>query len=729
MKESTKAFRYTAIALEIMEKLLGSKFSVRGLEKLPPHPVMFVANHFTRSETFFVPYLIYKHTGRQVRCLADSSLYVGVLGKFLRSVGTISTKNSKRDNIILNDLISGEYDWMIYPEGSMIKSKEIKNEGSFMSYTPYRIGPVRTGSAVLALKSQLYRDNMIEAFNKKDSESLRGLEKEFGVSYREYFKDINTYIVPLNITYYPIRPGENKIKKLISRFVKNIPSQVREELEIEGNFLLGADIDLSFGEPMNLAEYAKTTRDTIQQLPLIKYDTKNNFILRYLRSRLTSDFMSQIYSNIQINLDHIFSAALHHFDEQEIEIGRLKRVIYLSAAILQKTKRYRLNQSIFEENLVKIFNDEPHHEFDSVLDLAQRQGVLTKTFDGKIRIEKSAFNKSCDFHEIRLENTLQVIANEFFLLDGANAVVKRNSKISDDDLRKKVFEEIYRFDLENFAADYEINYDKNFSKNKSVGSPFFLDSRAKSAARVRSSGIILVHGYKSAPKEVEALANFLNGFGLKVYAVRLRGHGTAPADLKNVSWQDWYDSVQRGYSALSNVVSRVVIVGFSTGGLLSLLSCANKKNRAEKVCGVVAINAAAKLVDIKARMVPGINLWNEMLDRFHIQKGKLEYVDDEPENPHINYSRNYIHGVNELEKLMSVCEKNLQNIAVPSLVIQGDCDPVVSPKSGRIIYDKIASEQKFLSELNFSNHGIINSVGKEEVFESIREFLAKIKII
>ena len=170
MKKATKAFRYTSFALEILERVFGSKFSVQGLEKLPQHPVMFVANHFTRSETFFIPYLIYKHTGRQVRCLADDSLYSGILGKFLHSVGAVSTKNSKRDNIILHDLISGEYDWMIYPEGGMIKSKEIKNEGSFMSYTPHRIGPVRTGSAVLALKSQLYRENFNEAFESNNSD-------------------------------------------------------------------------------------------------------------------------------------------------------------------------------------------------------------------------------------------------------------------------------------------------------------------------------------------------------------------------------------------------------------------------------------------------------------------------------------------------------------------------------------------------------------------------------
>ena len=396
---------------------------------------------------------------------------------------------------------------------------------------------------------------------------------------------------------------------------------------------------------------------------------------------------------------------------------------------MQKSKRYRLSHSLFEENLVKIFSDEPHQEFDSVFNLAQKQGIITKTTDGKIRIEKSSFGKKYDFHEIRLENTLQVIANEFFLLEGANSLVKRNTKIADEELRIKVFNEIYQCDLETFNRDYEINYDKNFSKDKSIGKPFFLDSREKASARVRCSSILLIHGYKSAPKEVEAMANFLNGFGLKVYAVRLRGHGTAPSDMKNITWQDWYDSVQRGYSALKNVSSRVMIVGFSTGGLLGLLSSARKKNYTNKLCGIVAINAAMKLVDIKARMVPGINLWNEMLDHFNFNKGKFEYVDDQPENPNINYSRNYIHGVNELGKLMTICEDRLADINIPSLIIQGDKDPVVDPSSGKIIYNKISSEQKFLAEPHFSNHVIINSTEKEEVFELIREFLVKVQII
>ncbi len=726
---TSKTFHYAALALRVLEKVLGSNFSVSGIEKLPQQPIMFVANHFTRAETFFIPYLIYKHTGRQVRCLADSGLYHGALGKFLESVGTISTKHKDRDNVILKDLILGDYDWMIYPEGSMLKSKETKSDHGFVNYTPQRVGHVRTGSAVLALKSQLYRDSIAEAFAKNRTEDLREFESRLGVEYRNYFGDINTCIVPLSITYYPLRPGENKIQKLAARLIKKIPKQVAEELEIEGNLLLGAEINIHFGDPINLGEYGKSARNPIHQIPIIKNETKVNLVLRYLKSRLTNDFMEKIYSDIQINLDHLFSAALYNFGGAEIEIGHLKRIIYLSSTMIHKCGKYRLNHSIFEESLFKIFIDEPHKEFDSVFELAVKQGLIEETGDGKILIKKDLFKKSYDFHEIRRENSLQVVANEFSLLEMASSIVRKNAKIPDDELRRKVFTEIHKHDLEIFHTDYAIHFDEKFSKEKSVGAPFFLDSRSKVSSRIRRVGILISHGYKSAPKEVEPLAQFLNGFGFKVYATRLRGHGTSPLDLRDVSWEDWYSSFQRGYAALQNICSKIVIIGFSTGGLLSLLSCARKNKISKKIAGVISINAALKLLDIKARMVPSINIWNEMLERFHIEKGRFEYVDDSPENPHINYSRNYIKAVNQLEKLMEVCERHLGEISVDALVIQAKQDPVVNPVSGKIIYEKIKSSEKTLSEIDFSNHVVINCPRKDEVFEVIRGFLVKLKLL
>ena len=723
---ATKTFRYSAIIMKLLTKIVGSRFSVEGFENLPDKPVMFVANHFTRFETFVIPYLIYKHTGRQVRCLADASLHHGMFGRFLERVGTIATDNTHRDRIILKDLITAEYDWMIYPEGSMIKSKEIEKHELFINHTPYRTGPVRTGSAVLALKAHLYRQDLIEAHNANNTELLSSFKKALDVEYCEYFKNLDTYIVPLSVSYYPIRPGQNKVEILARKLIEKMPQRTIEELEIEGNLLASAEINLHFGKPISIAEYVKSARELIYQIPIIKNETKTNFVIKYFKNRLTTDFMARIYSDLQVNLDHVFSSALQHISEKEVALDHFKRIIYLSASMIRKSGKYRLNQSLAEENLFKIFTDEAHAEFDSAFQLAKNIGEVEELEGGIIRINKIFLRKTYDFHAIRIENTLRVIYNEFSLLEIANNIVKRNSRLPFEELRRHIFDDLCKKDKEIYEADYEIYFDKNFSKDKSVGMPFFLNSHIKTSSKIRKIGILICHGYKSSPQEVAALANFFNGFGFKVYVVRLKGHGTSPVNMKDVTWHDWYDSMQRGYAILRSICSKVIVVGFSTGGLLSLVSASHKTHG---LAAIVSINAALKLNSISARMVPGINIWNEMLEKLHIDRGKFEYVDDVPENPNFNYSRNYLKGVEELEKLMTVCHAALPKISAPTLIIQASHDPVVDPASGKMIYNNIKSRNKMLFEPDFKNHVIINGERKEEVFAMIKEFLRTLNLV
>jgi len=717
-----KSFRYASFAMNILERLLGSRFTVSGIEKIPKQPVLFVANHFTRSETFFVPYVINKITSRHIRCLADSKIFVGAFGKFLRSVGTVSTKDPDRDNIILHDLISADYDWMIYPEGSMVKSKEISFDGLFTSNTPYRVGPIRTGASVLALKSELYRQDLINASLTNNQNIIAEYKQNFGFNFDiAKIQNLHTNIVPVNITYYPIRPGDNKIKNIALKLIKNLPSQISEELEIEGNILMDSIIDINFGDPIDVAQYINSTKSVIAKIPIIKYETKNNFVIKYYRTKLTNDFMAKIYLNIQINFDHLFIASLINFSDNKIQIDHLKRIIYYSAILLAKSKKYRLHNLLLEENIFTIFNDEKFTQFDDVFELALKQNIISKISDKEIQIYKTQLNKKLDFHHIRIENTLLVIFREFDLLESANSIVKRTCNIDDLELKNLVFENITKSDLNDYENDFNQYFDKNFSKDKSVGAPFYqiIDSS--------KYAIILVHGYKSAPKEMNDLANFLNENQISTYNVRLKGHGTAPINLQYCEWMDWYQSMQRGYCALSNKFENLVIIGFSTGGLLSLLS-GSQKNKNPKLKAIISINSALKLLDIKTKMVPGINLWNELLTKFNIESGKFQYVDDNPENPHINYSRNYLKGVYELEKLMNICQANLHKIEQPTLIIQAKHDPVVNPVSGKIIYNMVNANNKKLIELDFNRHVIVNCENKKLVFEEIMDFLKKIML-
>ena len=107
-------------------------------------------------------------------------------------------------------------------------------------------------------------------------------------------------------------------------------------------------------------------------------------------------------------------------------------------------------------------------------------------------------------------------------------------------------------------------------------------------------------------------------------------------------------------------------------------------------------------------------------------KGKMEFIANDPENPHINYLRNPVSGVNELEKLMNLVEERLKYIKDPTLVIQGSEDPVVNPVSGREILEKLGTPKKELIRIDAKHHGILRGKEAQQVNAKVLEFLRNI---
>ena len=96
-----------------------------------------------------------------------------------------------------------------------------------------------------------------------------------------------------------------------------------------------------------------------------------------------------------------------------------------------------------------------------------------------------------------------------------------------------------------------------------------------------------------------------------------------------------------------------------------------------------------------------------------LSAAKKEFTENNPQNPHINYFRNPISALRELDRLMVSIEPKLSLITIPTLVIQGRLDPVVDPKGTRKIFDGIASENKEYFLMNYNRHGILLNKGAE----------------
>ncbi len=52
------------------------------------------------------------------------------------------------------------------------------------------------------------------------------------------------------------------------------------------------------------------------------------------------------------------------------------------------------------------------------------------------------------------------------------------------------------------------------------------------------TGVLLVHGFTGAPKEMRWMGEYLHGRGYTTLGVRLSGHATRPADMQRACWQD-----------------------------------------------------------------------------------------------------------------------------------------------------------------------------------------------
>jgi esterase/lipase len=103
-----------------------------------------------------------------------------------------------------------------------------------------------------------------------------------------------------------------------------------------------------------------------------------------------------------------------------------------------------------------------------------------------------------------------------------------------------------------------------------------------------------------------------------------------------------------------------------------------------------------------------------------------EFVENHPENPSINYFRNPISGIRELERLMDSIEPKLPDVKVPAIVAQSTGDPVVNPKGSRLLYDKLGSEDKTYVLFNMNRHGILLGEGANKVYHIIWEFIRRI---
>lgn len=709
------------LTLDALFKASEADIRVHDVDNIPASHVLFVVNHFTRMETAFLPYVIHKNTGQYCLSLADSSFFKGKLDSLLHKMGAVSTKDPDRDRVLSNALLTGRISVIIYPEGQMIKDKKIVEKGKLLVYNTGIRRPPHSGAASIALRSEIYRQIIRKLYHKGRKEDLEIFMKTYGIN-REDMAGVltgSTYIVPVNITYYPIRARNNIIKQLVEKFAGEITGRFAEELEVEGTMLTkGVDIDINFGRAIKMSDYVNRTRIVSNIFRCGKEtcldDIADSEEIKKLSLKVMQKYMSSIYSMTTVNHDHIFAYILANYPKNVIHDYDFKN---RASLVIERIKALKI--SSFHSTLLKRNNigaDVFHEKYNSFMEEAVKNKLIELNGDLIMR-NSGLFSLIYSFHIIRKDNFVEVLNNEIEPLTELTAMLRKVMLMPPWLVKIKVRDTFLKLDKKIYLDDYNRFYREGETRHENIGAPIFMHNI------FNRYGVILVHGYMAAPEEMRHLAERIHRAGYSVYVARLKGHGTSPKDLSQVRWQDWNESVNRGYVIMKNSVSEFAVCGFSTGAGLALLQAEQK---GEKFKALISIAAPLRLQDIRAYLSGAVTMFNTILKKFRLDKNRVEFIPNVPENPDINYPRNPVSGIYELGQLMKVVESGLSSIKIPSLIIQADNDPVVNPLSAEEIYSKISSADKKLVRIKSARHGIVRGHELKEVSAEIISFLNRV---
>jgi carboxylesterase len=233
------------------------------------------------------------------------------------------------------------------------------------------------------------------------------------------------------------------------------------------------------------------------------------------------------------------------------------------------------------------------------------------------------------------------------------------------------------------------------------------------------TGILLIHGFTGTPSELRPMGDYLHKQGFTVSAPLLAGHGTTPEDLQSTSWQDWISNVESAYADIQKTgIEKLYVAGLSMGGILALLLAYEHQ---ANISGVVSMCAPIKVRDFRANFVRLIHWFMPFSLR-----GEQKHPDIEQHL--IPYDRTPLKSVAELNRLIRFVRKKLNQIHIPTLIVQSRNDETVSPSSGTIIYNSIAAADKTLTWYENSSHIITVDKERRKLFQEVEQFVLRTSI-
>lgn len=701
---------------------------------------IFLFNHFSRFETFIPQFLIYEQTGAYSCAIASGEFFEqdSVLADYLKHVGVFPHDHDRLFSLLTAQIFRGRK-IIIFPEGSMIKDHRVMDEKGNYSIYSRTTGLRRkqhTGAAVLAQGVEAIKIIIRNAYHRKDHDQLLMWKEQLQLDSLDQLLSSalkNTLIIPANITFYPIRTSENLMVKAVDFFTDNLSLRQTEELLIEGNIVLkNTDMDIRMGRPLEPFDHKIFPNHQLLEEVMVKAKTVDEVFDFQAQDQLGNYFkdaanatrdqyMEEIYLNVTINLSHLASTLIMYLikkNQPQIERQRFFTTLYIAVKLLQNNPNINLHRSLLNPIDYSDLISGTGVRFEHFIEEAINAELISEGGDHYHLLPKLL--EVPDFDSVRLENMVSVYDNEAKPIAEIHETMIRALAECDDAAPEELaawhFEDECRdLNWEHHAYNKQIYDDINDQETATADhNPFFLDPPQ---ALDNGIGILLIHGLLASPAELRDYGEYLVKQGYTVMGVRLKGHGSSPYALQNQRWEDWYQSVLRGYKILKAHSKQIFVTGFSTGGALAL------KLASEQYPEIIGVNVVAlpiKFINPAFMLVPLLHGTNKLVDWLSSFEGVKSFIENPTEHPDVNYRNVPVKSLYELRQLIEAMDDFVPLCTVPVLVLQGDNDPVVAVKSANELMNKLKCKTKQLKIIQSKRHGILmeNISGTWEIIDA-----------
>jgi carboxylesterase len=232
---------------------------------------------------------------------------------------------------------------------------------------------------------------------------------------------------------------------------------------------------------------------------------------------------------------------------------------------------------------------------------------------------------------------------------------------------------------------------------------------------------ILIHGFNGEPVDMYELEQHLHARGFAIANMLLPGHGTSTRDFAQSRWEHWLEAVYGEAARALTRGERVILIGHSMGGALSLATAASMPG----VAGVAALCAPVLLDEGTRSAIAQVYRWLPYVPTFG--EDVRDWLGARRRYERKAYRWTPLAPAHSLFRALPAVRDLLPVVTCPTLLIYARNDHVVPFINGIEIYKLLGAQDKELLALPRSYHTVTKDVERHVVCERVTAFCERLR--